>query len=177
VYPLEVLEDLEPPAGGWFPAQRLRVHSAVGAVQLLNVHLRPQIGSSGANLAGIMSGAISTPPIRRDEIEAYLSHLEPGVATLIGGDFNEGETGGAFARLEARGYLSVLPEFSDEPTWRWDLGSLGRVERRFDHLVCNRALDVLSARVIHAGRSDHLPVFAIFRAARPRLGSAPASGR
>jgi len=128
--------------------------------EVLNVHLRPQIGDSGPNVGGVMSGMITTPPIRRDEIDAYLSVLEPGIATIIAGDFNESETGGVVSRLRGDGYRSALPEFSAEDTWRWN-SRLGTISRRFDHIVYGAELVALSARVLQAGRSDHLPVVAV----------------
>jgi endonuclease/exonuclease/phosphatase family metal-dependent hydrolase len=154
------LEYLEPPARGWFPAWRLQVESALGPVQVLNVHLHPQLGDSGANVSGVLSGMVKTPSIRRDEIASYLQHLEPNVPTLVAGDFNESEYGGAVTSLERRGFRSALPEFSYDDTWRWQT-SLGKVSRRFDHIAYGQGLEVLSARVVKAGNSDHLPVVAV----------------
>jgi endonuclease/exonuclease/phosphatase (EEP) superfamily protein YafD len=161
-HPLNELAYLEPPAGGWFPALRLRVASPLGPLDVFNVHLRPQIGDSGPNVAGVMSGAIATPPIRRREVSAYLAHVERGMPTLIAGDFNESEDGSALERLEDAGLRSALPQFSDDTTWRWRMSVIGKVTRRFDHIAYSTELDVLSASVITAGRSDHLPVIATF---------------
>jgi endonuclease/exonuclease/phosphatase (EEP) superfamily protein YafD len=161
-HPASELSYLEPPAGGWFPALRLRVASPLGSLDVFNVHLRPQIGDSGPNVVGVMSGAIATPRIRHREVVAYLAHVEPGMPTLIAGDFNESEDGSALERLEDAGLRSALPQFSDDTTWRWRMSLLGKVTRRFDHIVYSNELDVLSASVIAAGRSDHLPVIATF---------------
>lgn len=161
-HPANELAYLEPPAGGWFPALRLRVASPLGPLDVFNVHLRPQIGDSGPNVAGVMSGAIATPPIRRREVRAYLTHFEPGMPTLIAGDFNESEDGSAIEQLEAAGLRSALPQFSDDTTWRWQTSVIGEVTRRFDHIAYSTELDVLSASVITAGSSDHLPVIATF---------------
>jgi endonuclease/exonuclease/phosphatase (EEP) superfamily protein YafD len=156
----EELAYIEPPPGGWFPALHLRVQSPLGALQVMNVHLRPQIGDSGPNVGGVVSGQFTTPPIRRDEISRYLGYLEPGTPALIAGDFNESEDGGALNRLEGRGFKSALPQFNDDDTWRWTT-SVGKVSRRFDHIVYGPELDVLSAKVVGAGNSDHLPVIAV----------------
>ena len=59
---------LKPPDGGWFPAWLLRVDSALGSLQVLAVHLRPQLSESG----GIVSGVLTTPPVRRREMTKYL---------------------------------------------------------------------------------------------------------
>lgn len=161
-HPAHEIAYLEPPAGGWFPALRLRVASPLGPLDVFNVHLRPQIGDSGPNVLGVMSGAVATPPIRRREVGAYLGHVEQGLPTLIAGDFNESENGSALERLEEAGLRSALPQFSDDTTWRWRMSVLGKVTRRFDHIAYSSELDVLSASVITAGRSDHLPVIATF---------------
>jgi endonuclease/exonuclease/phosphatase (EEP) superfamily protein YafD len=159
-YPVQELEYIEPPEGGWFPGWRLNVQSPLGELQVLNVHLRPQLGDSGASVGGVLSGMVTTPPIRKEQIQLYASHLETGTPVLIAGDFNESEHGSAISWLEGRGLHSALPDFSHEDTWSWNT-SLGRVSRRFDHIVTSRELRVLSARVIDAGHSDHRPVFAL----------------
>jgi endonuclease/exonuclease/phosphatase family metal-dependent hydrolase len=163
-YPFEELETIEPPEGGWFPGFRLDVETPLGELQVLNVHLRPQIGDSGANVGGVVSGMVTTPPIRRRQIELYASHLDPGVPTLIAGDFNESENGRALSWLESRGFHSVVPDFSHDDTWSWQT-SIGRVSRRFDHIVHSRELRALSAGVVEAGRSDHRPVYAVLELA------------
>jgi len=165
-YELTELDYIEPPPDGWFPGWRLRVESPLGPVQVLNVHLRPQLGDTGANVGGVLSGMVTTPPIRRQQIELYASHLQPGMPTLVAGDFNENERGGALRWLERHGLHSALPDFSRDDTWRWQT-SIGRVSRRFDHIAHSRELSVLSAGVVKSGNSDHLPVFAVLeRAAR-----------
>jgi endonuclease/exonuclease/phosphatase family metal-dependent hydrolase len=163
-FPLEELEVIDPPEGGWFPGWRLRIESPLGELQVLNVHLRPQIGDSGPNVVGIASGMVTTPPIRKEQIAAYASRLEPGVPTLVAGDFNESEDGRAVSWLEARGFHSVVPDFSDDDTWSWQT-SVGRVSRRFDHIVLSADMRALSAGVVKAGNSDHLPVYAVLELA------------
>lgn len=159
-YDVEELDYIEPPEGGWFPGWRLSVDSPLGALQVLNVHLRPQLGDSGATIGGVLSGAMFTPSIRREQIEAYARHLEAGVPTLVAGDFNESESGSALEWLEKRGLRSAVPDFTHDETWSWPT-SVGRVSRRFDHIVYSSELIVASAGVVKAGRSDHLPVFAV----------------
>jgi endonuclease/exonuclease/phosphatase (EEP) superfamily protein YafD len=161
-FPFRERDYLEPPDGGWFPAWTIDVDAPFGRLQVLNVHLRPQIGDSGPNLGGVASGMVTTPPIRRREISEYFPRLDAGVPTLIAGDFNESESGGALRYLQDRGFRSTLPEFTDADTWHWDVSVIGTVSRRFDHIVYGPGLEPLSARVIAAGSSDHLPVVAVF---------------
>jgi endonuclease/exonuclease/phosphatase (EEP) superfamily protein YafD len=163
-YEVTELEYIEPPPGGWFPGWRLRVESPLGPLQVLNVHLRPQLGDSGASLGGVLSGMVTTPPIRKNQIALYAANLEPGMPTLVAGDFNESEGGGALGWLEQRGLHSALPDFSHDDTWSWQT-SVGRVSRRFDHIAHSRDLTVLAAGVVKAGNSDHLPVFAVLERA------------
>ena len=161
-FPFRERDYLEPPEGGWFPAWTLDVDAPLGRVQLMNVHLRPQIGDSGPNLGGVVSGMVTTPPIRRREISEHFARLDADVPTLIAGDFNESESGSALEYLEKQGFRSTLPEFSDADTWRWNMSVVGTVARRFDHIVYGQGLEPLSARVVAAGNSDHLPVLAVF---------------
>ncbi len=150
--------DLIAPTVGWFPAWRVVVHSPVGDVQVLNVHLRPPVSDGGS----FVSGYFSTPSLRRAEIASFFPALEPSLPTLVAGDFNEDEGGHAARWLEARGFRSVLPQYRPgDKTWRWALGFLP-LSARLDHVFFDARLEPLEARVVKAGRSDHLPVFAAF---------------
>lgn len=165
-YPYTEQDYLEPPERGWFPAWRLIVESPLGRLQVLAVHLRPQLGDNG----GVVSGYFTTPGVRGAEMETYFSRLDRGLPTIIAGDFNEQRGGRALDYLAERGFKSALSEFDDSAsTWRWQT-SLGQLEREFDHVVYGPGLRPLSARVLDAGRSDHLPVVAVFTRAG-RAGS------
>jgi endonuclease/exonuclease/phosphatase (EEP) superfamily protein YafD len=80
------------PERGWFPAERLVVESPLGAVQILHVHLRPAIDNGSW-----IRGFITTPPLRRREIESYWKHVSLDLPTIVAGDFNEDPTGTAVA--------------------------------------------------------------------------------
>ncbi len=156
--PFEADQPLMPPKGGWFPAWRVTVDSPIGPVQVLQVHLRPAISDKGS----VVSGYFTTGPIRKDSIETFVESLEDDMPTLIVGDFNENEGGAAVSFLRERGLVSVLPQFAPEAdTWRWTT-SVGQVHSRLDHIVYDPALVPLNAEVLQAGRSDHLPVIAVF---------------
>jgi endonuclease/exonuclease/phosphatase family metal-dependent hydrolase len=146
---------------GWFPALRLVIEAPFGFLQILVVHLRPPVSDGGSWVAG----HFIVPAVHEREIRAFLAELGHDMPTLVAGDFNEDEDGRALGELARRGFRSALPEFEpDRITWRWPT-ALGTLERRFDHLAYDPTLVPLSAHVIDAGRSDHLPVLAVFRAA------------
>lgn len=156
-YALEKKDYISSPSG-WFPAWRLLVDSPLGKLQLLNIHLHPPVSDSGS----IVSGYVSTPKVRLEEIESFYACLEPELPTLIAGDFNEKKGGRAVTFLSKKGFQSVLPEFHPgKTTWRWKT-SLGTVKYQLDHIMYNKHLRPLSAEVISYGRSDHLPVVAVF---------------
>ncbi|MBI4951073.1 MAG: endonuclease/exonuclease/phosphatase family protein [Myxococcales bacterium] len=155
---------------GWFPAWRVLASTPLGTLQLLDVHLHPAVSESGS----VVSGYFTTPPLRRAEIERFFPALDPGLPTLVAGDFNEGRSGGAVGFLEERGFRSALSEF-DAPsvTWRWDLGGDG-IALELDHILHDAALEPLDCRPVPLGRSDHYPVYAVFRLRRtpaPMAGS------
>lgn len=157
-------DPIAPPEGGWFPAWPVVVETRVGPVRVLNVHLRPAVSESGS----VVSGYFSTPPVRRAEIERYFAHLDRSLPTVVLGDFNEGSGGDAVVFLEQRGLHSALPAFEGEQdTWRWTT-SVGTVHAQLDHIVHDDRLEPLEVRVIQDGRSDHLPVWGLFRAAPDR---------
>jgi endonuclease/exonuclease/phosphatase (EEP) superfamily protein YafD len=154
--PIESIEYL--PAESWFPAARVVLASPVGRLQVLNVHLRPPASDRG----NVVSGYFSTPPVRRREISAFASALDPTLPTLIVGDFNESENGRAVKWLAEHGYRSALPEFQPgAKTWRWRT-SVGTLRGRYDHLCYDGRLTPLRVEVRDVGRSDHLPVVGVF---------------
>ncbi|HZO16979.1 MAG TPA: endonuclease/exonuclease/phosphatase family protein [Polyangiaceae bacterium] len=160
-HPLHEKDYLEPVGEGWFPAWRVLVDSPLGTMQLLVVHLRPQLSESGS----VVSGYFTTPPVREAEMEAYFKELDPKLPTIVAGDFNESGSGRAIRLLERNGYKNALPEYAGSaPTWRWQT-SVGTITTQLDHLVYNDKLEPLEVRVLDQGRSDHLPVMGIFQRA------------
>ncbi len=147
---------------GWFPAWRLIVQSPLGALQVLQLHLRPQVSDSGS----VISGYFQTPAIRRAEIEQFHPLLDPDLPTLVVGDLNENHHGRAVAFLKQKGFRSALSEFpGSQQTWRWTT-SLGTVRAELDHLLYDDRLEPLEVKVVDAGRSDHLPVVGTFQLAK-----------
>ena len=163
-HPIMAHRVLPPHPKSWFPAGLSLVQTPAGQVQVLNVHLRPPLSDSGSWAVGFFV----TPKTRRQEIEAFTRALEPGTATIVAGDFNEGSGGRAIAYLhEALGHQSTLPKFHPgQSTWRVPT-PLGEVGTQLDHITHDPSqLKVLHARVVRQGNSDHLPVVALFEAVR-----------
>lgn len=143
------------PAGGaWFPAQRLVVAAGFGPLQILNVHLRP------AYDGGWVRGFMTTPPVRRQEIEAHWKQLDRALPTIVAGDFNEDDTGLAIAYLQQHG-LSRVPTAGPK-SWRFEHTHAGvtseLLKMDIDHVMIDGALDAREGKVLDAGGSDHRPV-------------------
>ncbi|MCY2931596.1 MAG: endonuclease/exonuclease/phosphatase family protein [Planctomycetota bacterium] len=154
-----------PPSAGWFPAWILRVQTAAGPVQVVNVHLRPSLSEEGKVTLGALIG---TKAVRLREAEALWPRLAPGEPTILAGDLNEGNDGGAIAWLADRGLTDALPEFDrHSPTWRWSTPLL-TLHARFDHVLYNDRLHCLRAQVLNQGASDHFPVISVFQLAPTR---------
>jgi endonuclease/exonuclease/phosphatase (EEP) superfamily protein YafD len=154
-HPFTELDYWEPPPGGWFPAWRLEVDSPLGAIEVLNVHLKPPLDERGS----VVRGYHASKRIRVDEISSYVEGLGGDLPLLIVGDFNEGRDGDALAYLRRRGLRSALPELQpDADTWRWTTTSGSTVHAQLDHVVVDHSLVPIDATVIEGGRSDHLAV-------------------
>ena len=66
------------------------------------------------------------------------------------------------ALLRSRGFEDALYGFhGSQATWHWPT-SVGTVSAQFDHMAHDPRLVPLDARVVDGGRSDHLPVVAVF---------------
>ena len=144
---------------GWFPAWRVVVRSPLGPLQVLQVHLRPPVSDSGS----FVSGYFTTPRIRHREIKFFSTDLRPDLPTLVVGDFNEDHGGRVVDHLKKRGLQSALEQFHpNRDTWRWRT-SLGVLTHTLDHVLYSKELRPLNCQVLQAGRSDHLPVVAVFQ--------------
>jgi endonuclease/exonuclease/phosphatase family metal-dependent hydrolase len=141
--------------GAYFPAQLVVVDSPLGALQLLNVHLRPA-KDNGSWVRGFMT----TPAVRRREIEAHHKRLDPALPTVIAGDFNEDPDGLAIDYLAAHGFSRVTT--SGPRTWHYEQIVNGKpwdlLKMDIDHVVIDGNFVANDAHVMDAGTSDHRPV-------------------
>ncbi len=153
--PITAEEVIPSPERGWFPAQRLVLDTTFGALQILNVHLRPAI-DRGSWIKGFMT----TPPLRRREIETYWKKLAKNIPTVVAGDFNEDTTGLALTYLTRQSLSRVATQ--GPTTWRYQVHSPSGVsdllKLDIDHVMIDARLQASDAEVIDAGASDHRPV-------------------
>jgi endonuclease/exonuclease/phosphatase family metal-dependent hydrolase len=157
-WPITELEILEPPddPDAWFPAARAVIATPEGQLELLDVHLRPPVKTEAQGWIGALS---STPAVRKAEIEHYLASLDPALPTIVAGDFNEGDGGSALDTLEAAGFVDTLAQLRVRGhTWRW-----GALRGRLDHVLVDEQLEPVRGEIMHAGRSDHLPLRVLLR--------------
>lgn len=140
---------------GFFDGWIMTFPTAVGRVQVLNVHLQPPVDDRGR--FGLM-GMLTAGARHRHEIERFHKHFDDEGHTLVVGDFNEDKGGDAITWLRRQGYRNCLPEFSPWAyTWRWRLGPLP-LRGQLDHIVHSPSLHCFRARILYGGASDHLPV-------------------
>ena len=143
---------------GWFDGWIMSFPTAAGAVQVLNVHLRPPVSDRGS----WVSGYLWTDDDRQREIERFCAQRRQDVPLIVAGDFNDGENSGVLRWLEGQGMRNALPQFDrSAPTWEWRVSRV-TLRRRMDHIVYPAELHCYQARVIQAGASDHYPVLALF---------------
>lgn len=141
---------------GWFPAIGVVVAAPAGDVQIIGLHLKPPVSAGGS----VIAGYFSTPAERRTEMEAHLQTLlDADSPAIVAGDFNEAR-GGGLAVARAAGLVDAL-RGDRTPTWRWPVGPFV-VRQKLDHVLYGPGLTCLDARVVEAGRSDHLPIVARF---------------
>ena len=142
----------------WFPSWRIQVATPAGALQVLQLHLRPSMTDAGRVTP---SGYLHSRSIRQEEARWHLAGLEPSLPTLLAGDLNESRGEPAVRALQSQGFRSAVPRWT--PTWRWPLAGHPAVRLELDHVLLGPGLLPGAAQVLQAGSSDHLPVRASFR--------------
>jgi endonuclease/exonuclease/phosphatase family metal-dependent hydrolase len=149
------------PPGGWFHGWAVTTGTALGLVQLLNVHLHPPLNEHGS---ASPVAYLQTPQTRRGEIEFLHQKLDSTLPTIVLGDFNENDTGDALRYLSEQGLANCLGQFDRRTnTWRWQTSVLS-LTGRYDHILYSPQLKCFSAKVVAEGSSDHLPVMAVLGA-------------
>ena len=149
-----------PPSGAFFPAQRIVFETPAGPLQVLNVHLRPAIDGGSW-----VKGFLTTPPLRRREIEEHWKKIDYKLPTIVAGDFNEDDTGRAIDYLENHG-LKRVPTTGPR-TWHYETVVNGKttdlLKMDIDHVMIDSHFVASDAKVLDAGTSDHRPVVVTIR--------------
>ncbi len=142
---------------GYHPALRVLVHTAIGPVQIVEVHLRPMF----TRREGWVGSLATVDRAHLVEIRRFMARVRTDVPTIVAGDFNEGPRGAAVRELARRGFRSLLPLFHPgEETWRHP-SLLGEIGATIDHIAIDDRLVPLDAHALRVGRSDHVPVVAV----------------
>jgi endonuclease/exonuclease/phosphatase family metal-dependent hydrolase len=148
----------------WFDGWITAFDTDIGKIQVLTIHLHPQVGNRGSWTVG---GYLFTGDDRLKEIQRFAEALAPSTPTIVAGDFNDTDHGAPVEWLKKEGFTDALREFDrHSDTWEWHVGLI-HVRRRLDHILYSRELSCCSAAVIHAGASDHFPVVATFEGFHP----------
>jgi endonuclease/exonuclease/phosphatase family metal-dependent hydrolase len=147
------------PEDGWFPAMLAEIESPFGAVQFLNVHLKPPLSEKGVIS---VSAYFETKDVHMEELKDILASGDSSRPIVVMGDFNENEKSKATKWLMERGFTDVLSVYdSHSETWGWRIAPGIRVEDRYDHILINSKLECTGARVEKVNASDHMPVLAV----------------
>jgi endonuclease/exonuclease/phosphatase (EEP) superfamily protein YafD len=167
-YKLGRVQVIEPQAG-WWPALLVDVETPVGAVQVLNVHLKPPLTERGCVTLGAYFQA---PGIHKREIAGFLRHADPERPLIIAGDFNENEIGLAMRSLFERGFSSALSAYdSRTQTWYWKIWFGIVLSDRYDHILYSDHFECAGAEVVPVAGSDHMPVRAVVVQEEPILAA------
>jgi endonuclease/exonuclease/phosphatase family metal-dependent hydrolase len=155
IYPITSVEQL-PSQGGPFFALRIVVATPLGAVQILDVHLRPPMSDGGSWVAGFFT----TRGVREREMAYHVERLDPKLPTVIAGDFNEEVDGLAIAIADRRGFSDAISQYAGKTrSWEWPVGDL-TLRFQLDHILYDPRLVATGGGIVEAGRSDHKPVWA-----------------
>ncbi len=149
--PIRSEEAIPSPHATWFPAQRVVVDAPFGELQILNVHLRPAVDGRSW-----IKGFVTTPPLRRREVEAYWPKLAKDLPTIVAGDFNEMADGKAIEFLTEKGLARVATK--GPRTWRYVDHGHELLKMDIDHVMIDDSLSAHGGEVLDAGTSDHRPV-------------------
>jgi endonuclease/exonuclease/phosphatase (EEP) superfamily protein YafD len=141
---------------GPFPAWLVTVETAIGRLQILNLHLFPPVRW---RKRGWWRAYVDSQDVHLHEVQGFLPSVDPRAQALILGDLNEAADGKAVAWLTGRGFVATLEPTT--PTWHYQT-ELGTIRLQLDHILYRGALSLVASRVVNAGNSDHWPVVATF---------------
>lgn len=160
--PIVSIDEL-PTHGGMFFAWRVVLDTRLGRIQVFNFHLRPPMSDGGSWVVGFFS----TRKDRLQEVEYHMEALDRSLPALIVGDFNEEGDGLAMGYLREHGFADAIAEHNGGAhTWEWPVGSI-TLKFQLDHILHDDHFIAVTSKIIVAGRSDHMPVWADFERMDP----------
>jgi endonuclease/exonuclease/phosphatase family metal-dependent hydrolase len=156
-YPLHHLKVI------WVPNARhaailADVHTPIGNLQVLNVHLRPPLNiHDGIGPLGLEIWRSSN--LHMKELRYLYQQLDPNKKIIIAGDFNEGSRGHAYLFLRRHDYVDALwYDKSAADTWCWKWMFI-MFSGHLDHMFFRPGvLYPQQVQVLHEGNSDHFPI-------------------
>jgi len=142
---------------GWFRAGHITIKKEQDTIQLLNVHLKAPL--TGRGRIG-WNAYFKVDEVHIEELTQFIKELNPNLPTIILGDFNESDKGKTIKWLQNEmSFQDALPLFDKRSkTWRFII-----LRGRYDHLFFNNQFSCSNAKVYKLGKSDHLPVFGVFK--------------
>ncbi|MBI5778239.1 MAG: endonuclease/exonuclease/phosphatase family protein [Planctomycetes bacterium] len=99
------------PEDAWFPGWICELETDIGLIQILSVHLHPQLNDRGSFTP---SAYVTTKKVRLNEVQTLFPLLKKETPSLILGDFNEDEDDKASQWVAEQGFTDALYEFDRE---------------------------------------------------------------
>ncbi len=152
------LKYIEPVDGAWFPAILAEIDAPAGPMQVLDVHLRPNLDDYNNPLRGFFTAK----KIHEKEVSRLAPQMDAKMPNFIAGDFNELASDPGMNWLQQHGFADARSAFADHsPTWHGNWQGIS-LTYSVDHILSNDRYRCVSAKVIAEGPSDHYPVVAEF---------------
>lgn len=149
----------KPSVSGWHGGWQVRVHTPLGPVQVVAVHLTPPLDRhQNFSLAALLE----TGPVHLQEIQYLMDGIAADLPVIVLGDFNEDINGAAGSWLIQKGLKDALTPF-DPLTPSWKLPEAQWINARVDHVFHSDDLNCIKAMIVPDHFSDHEPVLAIFQ--------------
>lgn len=152
-----------PPRAGPFGHFAATAKLGGSEVRIINVHLAPVRARPTDSPLFVLRAMADAERERVAEIAEIMETVNPGVPTILAGDFNSVSTAVALQRLSALGFVDSVAATHDDPeaqkTWFWHTGT-GTVSLRIDYLFHSPHFTAKETRVIPHERSDHALVLA-----------------
>jgi endonuclease/exonuclease/phosphatase (EEP) superfamily protein YafD len=146
------------PEHGLFGAQIADVRIDGRCVAIVNVHLNPLRLRSVRGPMGLMEAVRTAEAAHAAEIRRIHAALDPGMPTVILGDFNSMSPFAAPRFLREHGFTDSFAVVVEDPdahaTWNWPT-RFAHLRARIDYIFHSSAFETRESRVIANDSSDH----------------------